>query len=341
MSDCRPSFGGGTDSNSTRHHLHHSKNKRHYDVLTSSRYEDVKETFSEEFHETGYRRRKRNYSEERLTDSEDELDTAKEKDDLKTWEPETSDKGAQLLAKMGYGGGGLGKSGQGREEPIPLSSQHGRVGLGYSVNKALTRDLNVKWDEQQEDKSYEEEVIWISASDRIRENFLDHISKDWVQEGERKLLIDDETSFCDETLLKDMLHAKSLFDELKDYELRKARARANPFETIGSVFFQNRAAVKAANIDRLTNWLMTDENPETMERKTPLDPKQKRINTDRPRPLFYFADVCAGPGGFSEYVLWRKGFYNARGFGFTLKGGWILLSTFLIFTVYFFAKGRV
>lgn len=35
--------------------------------------------------------------------------------------------------------------------------------------------------------------------------------------------------------------------------------------------------------------------------------------------LLYFADVCAGPGGFSEYVLWRKK-WRAKGFGFTLKG---------------------
>jgi len=38
-----------------------------------------------------------------------------------------------------------------------------------------------------------------------------------------------------------------------------------------------------------------------------------------PNELLYFADVCAGPGGFSEYVLWRKG-WQAKGFGFTLKG---------------------
>lgn len=35
--------------------------------------------------------------------------------------------------------------------------------------------------------------------------------------------------------------------------------------------------------------------------------------------MIYFADVCAGPGGFSEYVLWRKK-WEAKGFGFTLKG---------------------
>jgi len=38
-----------------------------------------------------------------------------------------------------------------------------------------------------------------------------------------------------------------------------------------------------------------------------------------PNSLLYFADICAGPGGFSEYILWRKS-WDAKGFGFTLKG---------------------
>jgi len=33
--------------------------------------------------------------------------------------------------------------------------------------------------------------------------------------------------------------------------------------------------------------------------------------------LLHFVDVCAGPGGFTKYVLWRKG-WTAKGFGFTL-----------------------
>ena len=38
----------------------------------------------------------------------------------------------------------------------------------------------------------------------------------------------------------------------------------------------------------------------------------------RPGALF-FGDVAGGPGGFSEYVLWRRG-GSAKGFGFTLRG---------------------
>ena len=46
---------------------------------------------------------------------------------------------------------------------------------------------------------------------------------------------------------------------------------------------------------------------------------QSRPGVGRGSPLLYFADVCAGPGGFSEYVLWKKK-WKAKGFGFTLKG---------------------
>lgn len=38
----------------------------------------------------------------------------------------------------------------------------------------------------------------------------------------------------------------------------------------------------------------------------------------RKHKIFYFADVCAGPGGFTEYILWRKK-WQFKGFGFTLK----------------------
>lgn len=42
-----------------------------------------------------------------------------------------------------------------------------------------------------------------------------------------------------------------------------------------------------------------------------------QIHHNREGP-FYFADVCAGPGGFTEYILWRKK-WTFKGFGFTLK----------------------
>ena len=35
--------------------------------------------------------------------------------------------------------------------------------------------------------------------------------------------------------------------------------------------------------------------------------------------LMFFADICAGPGGFTEYMLYRTR-WHAKGYGFTLKG---------------------
>ena len=49
--------------------------------------------------------------------------------------------------------------------------------------------------------------------------------------------------------------------------------------------------------------------------------------------LLYFADICAGPGGFSEYIMWRKKWRvrrlerhanvnNSRGARCSARPGW-------------------
>lgn len=84
-----------------------------------------------------------------------------------------------------------------------------------------------------------------------------------------------------------------MFDTLDDEDLRNARFRSNPYETIGSVIFLNRAAVKMANIDAMFDFMFT--KPKKPSGENAVDKKE----------LLYFADVCAGPGGFSEYILFR------------------------------------
>ncbi|KAI8845568.1 hypothetical protein BC829DRAFT_445645 [Chytridium lagenaria] len=66
---------------------------------------------------------------------------------------------------------------------------------------------------------------------------------------------------------------------------QRGRSLSNPYENIGRSIFVNRSAVKMASIDRL----MRHESTHGLIRG----------------PEFTFADVCAGPGGFVEYVLWR------------------------------------
>ena len=40
--------------------------------------------------------------------------------------------------------------------------------------------------------------------------------------------------------------------------MRKARTRSNPFETIRGVMFQNRAAMKMANMDAVFDFMFTN-----------------------------------------------------------------------------------
>ena len=62
--------------------------------------------------------------------------------------------------------------------------------------------------------------------------------EEWVKFGKKKMRIDDETSFIDEEILKKVLDCKTVFDNLEDKELRTARTRSNPFETIRGGIFQ-------------------------------------------------------------------------------------------------------
>jgi len=79
--------------------------------------------------------------------------------------------------------------------------------------------------------------------------------------------------------------------EWKESIYQTIRHRANPFETIGKGPFICRAAMKMANLDAILGFSLTEPKSHTLE---PII---------RGNELFYFADVCAGPGGFTEYVL--------------------------------------
>lgn len=224
----------------------------------------------------------------------------------KPYELNYSDKSMRMMQKMGYKvDTGLGKSGQGRLEPVEASCQKGRRGFGLKldgIDSAAT-----KWSPELENIQLRETADWIQDdSDDLIDILSSDELKSWLVEGERKLTIDDETSFCDPQVLANVLAQKSIFDNLGADDMRKARTRSNPFETIRGSIFLNRAAVKMANMDALLDFMFTN----------PVD--EDNVSLVHANDLLYFADVCAGPGGFSEYVLWKKK-WLAKGFGFTLR----------------------
>lgn len=208
-----------------------------------------------------------------------------------------SQKIQHMMKKMGYKPGkGLGKDDQGRVAPVQAVTQHGRRGFGHFVPGL--KEAGLKWNPDAEEIKVIEDITWLRNISSNTPLAIDMI--DWMKLGLKKYIIDDETMFCNPNILKQIIASKTIFDRLDKVEMRKARTRSNPYETIRTVNFLNRAAVKMANIDRACDFMFTDTKN--------LDPNE----------LLYFADVCAGPGGFSEYVLSRKK-WHAKGFGFTLK----------------------
>lgn len=207
------------------------------------------------------------------------------------------DKGQHLLAKMGHiPGKGLGKYGQGVIEPIIPSTQFGRRGIGH--HNTELEEACLKWNPNEEEVKMIEDFVWLInkypwmlASEEL---------ENWMKLGPKKLTIDDETTFCNPEMVTKINNSKTIFDSLSKAEMRNARTRSNPYETIRSANFLNRAAVKMANINKVFYSMFTD------------------TSGFKDSELLYFADVCAGPGGFSEYILSVKK-WHAKGFGFTLK----------------------
>jgi cap1 methyltransferase len=215
---------------------------------------------------------------------------------------------ATMMAKMGYKEGkGLGKSEQGIVDPVQASEQKGRRGLGFALAEVVVSD-DLKWAPEQEDQyvGLKEEVVWMPEPANPPPSDMEQL-KEWIKRGPRPTRMEEETEFCDAEIVRNVCLCKSVFDKLSSQELRTARSNSNPFETIGKAIFQNRAALKMANMDSRFEMMFTDPKNED---------GQSVLNI---RDLLYFADICAGPGGFSEYVLWRKK-WEARGFGFTLTG---------------------
>lgn len=209
--------------------------------------------------------------------------------------------GSRLLKLAGYSGtGGLGKRGSGISEPIAASTQLSTEGLGY-VGTVRTRSHTFE--------SFKVEIElkpqWLITSSNTKDLPTEEEMATWMLEGKRDWTCVTSDRFCSSELQQQLLDSKTAFDQVPSTLFRSARTRSNPFESIQKEFFQNRAALKMVELDAMCGRIFTSPPMLKMARK---------------RELLYVGDICAGPGGFSEFMLtvlkWRVVMC-----GFTLRDG--------------------
>lgn len=126
----------------------------------------------------------------------------------------------------------------------------------------------------------------------------------WITVDEKKNTIADESTFCSTSLLDEFIAIRKPFELISEQRMNKIRKRCNPFEKIGKSCFIDRAACKLANIDAITNFMFSnpcDENGRSLlQRNEPLQ----------------FVSIDGYPGGFVNYLIWRKG-WQTKGYGIT------------------------
>ncbi|KAL5112044.1 Cap-specific mRNA nucleoside-2'-O methyltransferase 1 [Taenia crassiceps] len=251
-------------------------------------------------------------------------------------------KGWDLMKRMGWiEGKGLGSQGQGRLQPVQTKVPKRRQGLGIasSAAEAVSPSLHFRvlevsevptgphaWSEDadiplasvDDDRVYRWRR-WPDSSDaaELPALALEALQTVLLQPDSPQALgppierMETQARYCSEELLFEMLFYKNSLDKRSRDAITSARIRSNPYENARSGIFMNRAAMKMANMDALFNGLFSQAAP--------------------PDEILHFADICAGPGGFSEYLTWRRGhplnstlllhhFPRIRGYGMTLTG---------------------
>lgn len=106
--------------------------------------------------------------------------------------------------------------------------------------------------------------------------------------------------YCSVDRYLEVQQLKDRFDDTNPRYL-EARNMTNPFEEIRCSIFMNRAAIKLANIDAMYNLTLHYGG-------------LLKMVVDG---IFTFCDIAGGPGGFTQYLQFRRP--DAMGYGITLK----------------------
>lgn len=122
-----------------------------------------------------------------------------------------------------------------------------------------------------------EHVDWIYNS---YGEMIQHL--DYPEPTTEPLNLEAQYDFVDKEIYDDIRHCKSALDQFSKDILRTAKSSSNPFELINKLFFQNRSALKMANLDYLTDYMFT--SPKSL--------------IDESKDILLFCDICGGPGKF-------------------------------------------
>lgn len=119
-------------------------------------------------------------------------------------------------------------------------------------------------------------------------NFTLNPQIDWYINDNVNSTLDHGTChwIVNEALVEKMCKKK---DELENVDVARFRRNVDPVGGVTRGLYLNRAAIKLANIDHVFQLIVCDNGR-----------------------LFRFVDICAGPGGFTEYILSRHG-WRAKG----------------------------
>lgn len=130
----------------------------------------------------------------------------------------------------------------------------------------------------------------------------------WTHSGDdRNNTFDENTKFADNEIVQRLYSAFLEYEELSESQRQKRKQKVNPLEAVKRGFLINRAAIKFASIDSLMDYMFSD----------PVDKSNRSLI--EPNELMYFVDIGGAPGGFADYLLWRRD-WQTKGFGIPFKG---------------------
>lgn len=142
-----------------------------------------------------------------------------------------------------------------------------------------------------------EEMEWLLNVDK--RSLLSGDTTNWMKLGPRPAAVICEPLLCSTMVINQLLAARDMGKGTDRSTLMDAIMRSNPYEKISSLCFMNRGALKMASVNVVSDYMFTNLKVEDYH-------------------LLHFADLCGGPGGFSEYILSRAR-WHAKGYGFTLR----------------------